>query len=825
MRGDVQVLASGPGKMTIWLGREAFQIDGIPPEFMDSLVPLLDGHLDQAGVVRSLAPAWTAGQVASALEALRAVGCLQSPAERTPEPHAAMSSVVVVGDGALAAACAETIGEQGCRVDRGTQFQASATGMPALAICAIEDVPLSTLFEFDEAATRAGTPVCFVTALGGGEIAIGPTVGSAAGPCIVCAQLALRPGAAPAEIDRLRALTVADDRMIDAALLARAARCAADEAVAASGKPPSFPLAARIRILRAHQDGEGLRLLPRGDCPRCGKAPACGHEPLPQPLREADLLVVRRAAVAIGQVWPATPQQPLPDGERPYRTVGIVGGGTAGYLTALALRRSRPELEVTLIESSRIPVIGVGEATTPEMVKFLHAPRFLNRPVLDFWRRVQPTWKLGIKFAWGAPPPYAFPFPFQRGRLLESMLYEGHLDYQSLGAMLMASDRAPVFEADGGALSSLIHTVRWAYHLDNRRFVAYLAEEARRAGVIYRDAQVTDAMVDASGERLTGLVLDGEQHASFDLYVDCSGFRSLLLGKALKTPFIDYGATLFTDRAITGDVDNGGTIRPYTLAETYDSGWCWSIPFQGEDHRGYVFSSAFCSDEQAIAEMRAKNPGMTEPKVIRFVSGRHRQLFRGNVIAIGNSYGFVEPLESTALHMIVLSLETLTTHWPASIHDEAIKRTLDRKIGDQWDALRWFLGIHYRFNRRLDTPFWRAANAEADTSGAEERIALFRERAPLSYRSSLFYKVLPPDFFTDDHSFDTLMVGQKVEARAVQPVEARASWRAQQAPLRALARHAVPQARAVAWLVDERPDLLEDFQRRNDSWLHTWLPA
>jgi tryptophan halogenase len=480
---------------------------------------------------------------------------------------------------------------------------------------------------------------------------------------------------------------------------------------------------------------------------------------------------------------------------------------------------------VTLIESSRIPVIGVGEATTPEMVKFLHAPRFLGRSVVEFWRRVQPTCKLGIKFAWGAPPPYDFPFPFQRGRLLESMRYEGNLDAQSLGAMLMASDRVPVFEAADGELCTLMDKVRWAYHLDNPRFVAYLAEEARRAGVRYRDAQVTDAIVDTTGEGLAELVLDGGERARFDLYVDCSGFRSLLLGKALNTPFTSYSSTLFTDRAVAANIENDGIIRPYTLAETYDSGWCWNIPFHHEDHKGYVFASAFCSDDQAVAEMRAKNPGMTEPKIIRFASGRHREIFRGNVIAIGNAYGFVEPLESTALHMIVLSLEMLTTNWPASMRDTSIKRTLNRKVGDQWDALRWFLGIHYRFNRRLDTPFWRAANSEADISGAEERVALFRERAPLSYRSSLFYKVLPPDFFTDDHSFDTLMVGQKVEARSVETVEDPASWRARQAPLRALAYHALPQARALGWLTDQRSDLLDCFQQRSNSWLHTWLPA
>jgi len=265
------------------------------------------------------------------------------------------------------------------------------------------------------------------------------------------------------------------------------------------------------------------------------------------------------AVIEIGRAWPVSPEArvgPHPDA---YRTVGIVGGGTAGYLTALALRRHRPELEVTLIESSAIPVIGVGEATTPEIVRMLHSPHFLGRDILDFYRRVEPTWKLGIKFQFG---PRDFTFPFQRGRLLESKLYDGHLNNQSLAAMLMATDRGPVIRDEEGRVTSLAHLVRWAYHLENRRFVRYLAEEAAAAGVTHVDAKIAEVRKTPDGEGVAELVTDDGRRLSFDLYVDCSGFRSLLLEGALGSPYRDWSSTLFTDRAITASVPHDGTVKP-----------------------------------------------------------------------------------------------------------------------------------------------------------------------------------------------------------------------------------------------------------------------
>ena len=219
---------------------------------------------------------------------------------------------------------------------------------------------------------------------------------------------------------------------------------------------------------------------------------------------------------------------------------------------------------------------------------------------------------------------------------------------------------------------------------------------------------------------------------SFDLYVDATGFRSLLLGKALGVPFRSYDASLRTDAAIAADVPNEGPIAPYTLAETMNAGWCWSIPQLDSDHRGYVFATSHLSADAAEAEMRAKNPGMGAARLVRFRSGRLERCWVGNVVGVGNAYAFVEPLESTALHMLVHQVRMLLDALDGP-GDDAARARMNDAVGAHWDTLRGFLALHYRFNRRLDTPFWRDSE-RVDLASGEAMLAAFREGAPLVAR-------------------------------------------------------------------------------------------
>ncbi len=500
----------------------------------------------------------------------------------------------------------------------------------------------------------------------------------------------------------------------------------------------------------------------------------------------------------------------------PYRTVGIIGGGTAGYLAALALRARLPRLSVTLIESPEIPIIGVGEATTPLLVKFMHG--FLGKDIVDLFHRADITWKLGIRFEWGLPGDYFFNYAFHPGALLEGINYDRDVNIYSLGSMLMTADRVPIVH-DGPAFTSLLDKVPFAYHIDNEKFVRYLREEAVADGVARIEQTVREVRTTENGEEVDCVVTADGVERRFDLYLDCSGFRSALLEGAMKSAYVPYTSSLFTDTAVVANVPHGGHIKPYTVAETMDAGWCWNIPTVESDHRGYVFSSAFIDEATAAEEMRRKNPGMGEVvRTVHFRSGRHEHFWKGNVVAIGNSYGFVEPLESTGIHMIIHEINQLTLNFPASKADTAVKRVVNRKLNDHWDSIRWFLGLHYRFNRRLDTPFWRHCLAETDISGAEERIAVFQERAPLTYRQSLFHK--PEEIFSD-FGYDILLLGQKVNARFVENQEPRASFVQRRTALRQVRDSAISHADAIAILRKAPPEVLRGVMTSEDTWC-TW---
>ncbi|AFZ26486.1 2-polyprenyl-6-methoxyphenol hydroxylase-like oxidoreductase [Cylindrospermum stagnale PCC 7417] len=869
---NAHLIVGAAGEVYSWVGSDVFVLEGIQPASIRDLLALIDGVRPLEAICAELADGYNLDHLHEIILALSKVQIIQEAplTEAAPENdgweppaapeqirqkamgYAPQKAIALLGNHQLLDTLDKTFAAAGfqhrqtfrlnnfesCQTPEFLALQQARILCPPptadiesldsvnvswlsqlfkefdFVICALEGVPFQALFDVNKSALASGTPCLFVTASQETAL-IGPTVIRGATACFGCRVITLE--TVPSVFGEILPQLSTPMIGVDSPILANVARECLEEAISILGSTLTATRA--TSVLQITPQGRTVkRLLPSGECHEC--APR-----LDAPLGVLERKAIASAAEEISRIWPLSPQSTTPPAADAYQTVGILGGGTAGYLTALAFRALRPDIKVTLIESSAIPVIGVGEATTPELVKFLHSPRFLGLDIVDFYQRVRPTWKLGIKFQWGLPDDYEFTFPFQRGRLLESHLYESTLNNQSLGAMLMSGDRIPVFDQGDGTPLSLLHQVRWAYHLDNRRFIRYLKEEAIAAGINHLDVKISDAQMSADGENITHLITEDGRQLAYDLYIDCSGFRSFLLEQKLGSKFVSYAGTLGTDHAIAATVPHNGTIKPYTLAETMNNGWCWNIPFEDADHRGYVFSSAFCSDEQAVAEMRAKNPGMSEPSLIKFRSGRHEHFWKGNVVAIGNSYAFVEPLESTAIHMIVQELELLLTHFPASKRDQAVKSVLNRKINHRWDSLRWFLGIHYKFNHRLSTPFWQAVNRDTDISGAAERVALFQERAPLSYQNSMFYTLHPPEFFSDDHSYDTLLFGQQIPARFVEPVEDAATWQRQLAILKGLTSTAMPQHQALTCLRDKRPDLLYDFAKRRDSWLHTWLPA
>jgi tryptophan halogenase len=442
----------------------------------------------------------------------------------------------------------------------------------------------------------------------------------------------------------------------------------------------------------------------------------------------------------------------------------------------------------------------------------------LGLDVVDLFRTVRPTFKLGIKFAWGLPGDHYFTYPFGEAWPLDAFAFDGDLRAQSLVSLLMADDRGPVVRSPNGSPLSLLPSLKFAYHLENRSFVAYLARAAAAAGIEHVDVKID--RVDVGDGGVTGLHAEDGRELRFDLYVDASGFRSLLLG-ALASPFESFASTLFCDTAVVATVPQTGSVQPYTTAETMDAGWCWRIPVGGEDHRGYVHASAFMSVDAAAAEMRTKNPGMGEPTLVRFRSGRHRDFWLGNTVAVGNAYGFVEPLESTALHMVIVEVAEIVAVLKA-LHDGTVDparaELASDRIGEHWDHLRWFLGVHYRFNRRLDTPFWRAARAGVDVSGATEELERFHRGGPWSAAEARPSAVADPAF---GHSgLMMLLLGQAADgAERVRTTMDRATWKAMVTRHRGVARRALGQREALEALQAD-PSMLVRFVESPSSWIH-----
>ena len=444
----------------------------------------------------------------------------------------------------------------------------------------------------------------------------------------------------------------------------------------------------------------------------------------------------------------------------------VLGGGSAGFLAALTLKTRLPELQVVVIRSKELGIIGVGEGTTVSVPNYLHG--YLRIDPLEFHRVARPTYKLGIKFLWGPRPYFNYTFSTnfdnQYRMLSRPVGYycreDGDLEFSSVNSALMTLDKAFIRLPDGGP--GIRNDA--AYHIENADFVRLLEMQAARLNVEVIDDTVLNVEQDDRG--IAGLDCKDTGMQKADLYVDCSGFYSVLLGKTLKEPFVSFKTSLFCDRAVVGGWarPEGDTILPYTTAETMDSGWCWKIEHENRVNRGYVYSSSFISDSDAEAEFRKKNPRVDTTRIVKFITGCYERGWVKNVVSIGNSNGFVEPLESTSLAAICEECHALVVSLADSARDPGPKMaaTYNKRNRQTWDDIRRFLAVHYKFNTRLDTPFWRAARADTDLAGAEEFVEFYEENGPsVAWKHTL---ITGRDVFGFE-GWLAMMVGQKVPYR------------------------------------------------------------
>jgi tryptophan 7-halogenase len=455
------------------------------------------------------------------------------------------------------------------------------------------------------------------------------------------------------------------------------------------------------------------------------------------------------------------------------RNVLVLGGGSAGFLAAITLKHRLPQLKVTVIRSKEIGIIGVGESTTIPLVTHLH--EYLRMDLSEFYRMARPTHKLAIRFLWGPRPYFDYGLNFQLDLRYVGLskpvgYYSGDaLDFGRLSALMTLNkvffrlpDGRPAYNRDP------------AYHLQNAYFVEFLERYAERQGVEIRDDTVVHVPQNDAG--IAGLVLASGATLTADLYVDCSGFRSLLLGQTLSEPFVSFKPSLFCNRAVIGPwVRTDEPIKPYTTAETMNAGWCWQIEHEDRVDRGYVYSSDFISDDAAEREFREKNPKATTTRVVKFVSGRRERSWVKNVVAIGNASSFVEPLESTAVGVICLDSFALAESLADS--DLVVRPTqvqlYNRRAALTVDLVRRFLAVHYKFNTRLQTPFWRACVADVDLFGAEEYVEFYKENGPSTLWRQMILDGRDPFGF---EGYLSMMIGMDVPYRRTFAIPEHEQW-------------------------------------------------
>ncbi len=454
-----------------------------------------------------------------------------------------------------------------------------------------------------------------------------------------------------------------------------------------------------------------------------------------------------------------------PDSEPEIRSVLVLGGGSAGLLTGLTLKRLVPDLDVRLVHSSDIGVIGVGEGTTAVFPE--HLFKTLGLDVGEFYRDAQPTWKQGIKFVWGPREHFFYDFEFQYDNRFDGLPkasgYYATDDCRDLSHACSLMERGKAFTS--GPLGKPIIRGQHAFHIENENLVKTLTRHAESAGIGFLDD--TLERVEHEGGRVTAIEFKGGERIEADLFIDASGFRAELIGKVLEEPFRSFSEGLFCDRAVIGGWEREDEpILAYTTAETMDHGWCWQIEHEHFINRGYVYASDFVDDDAALAEFLKRNPKVSnEPRVVRFRSGRYERNWVGNVVAVGNASGFVEPLEATALAQIIYEARWLAEGLRMSARrpDDTVRKFYNERIGTAWDEIRDFLAYHYKFNTRLDTPFWQHCREDVSLGDHAGLFEAYQELGP----SQLLSEALPvrPNVYGIE-GFLAMLVGMQVPYRA-----------------------------------------------------------
>lgn len=455
------------------------------------------------------------------------------------------------------------------------------------------------------------------------------------------------------------------------------------------------------------------------------------------------------------------------------KDIVIIGGGTAGWMSAAAISRimSRTGLNIRLIESEEIGTVGVGEATIPQIALF---NELLGFDEDDFMRKTQATFKLGIEFVnWGAKgDSYLHPFGTYGVDMEGIQFHHFWLRMKEINP-----DTPPLSDyclQDYGAKrnkftrpmnipQSPLSNIHYAFQFDAGLYAKYLRELSEKAGVKRTEGRVVDIIQDSETGFIKSVTLESGENVAGDFFIDCSGFRALLIGKTLKSSYEDWSDYLPVNRAVAVACEQTEAPIPYTRSTARDAGWQWRIPLQHRLGNGYVYCDKFLSPEKAEKDLCDSLEGrpLAAVKHISFTTGKRRKVWDKNCIAFGLAAGFMEPLESTSIHLVQTGLSRLLTQFPDMRFEQSNIDYYNERTHEEYTRIRDFLILHYKATTRNDTPFWNYVRTMDIPKKLQQKLDLFKESGRIFRENNELF---------NETSWLAVMHGQNIVPQSYHPV-------------------------------------------------------
>jgi tryptophan halogenase len=458
--------------------------------------------------------------------------------------------------------------------------------------------------------------------------------------------------------------------------------------------------------------------------------------------------------------------------ENCLKKILIVGGGTSGWMSAAVLLHSLGKnYQIQLIESDEISTVGVGEATIPSIIKFND---LIGIDEDEFMRQTQATFKLGIQFRnWGAQGDsyiHGFGSMGRKTGLVDFHHYwlkawqAGQVDrLDDYSINLLACEKNRFTRADMKNLSSPLADIRHAFHFDAGLFAKYLRGYSEKFGVTRTEGKITSVQTHPETGFVTSVTMEnGDVHAA-DLFIDCSGFRGLLIEQTLHTGYDDWSHWLPCDSALAVPCESVTPLLPYTRSTAHSAGWQWRIPLQSRIGNGHVFCSRYMSQDEATSILLSNLDGqaLAEPRLIRFVTGKRKKFWNKNVVAIGLASGFIEPLESTSIHLIQQGIVRLIELFPNRGFLQGDIDEYNRQSETEFEQVRDFIVLHYHATQRDDSAFWNYCRSMDVPDSLKHKIELFASNGRF-FRQN--------DELFNETSWAQVMLGQGIRPQGYHPL-------------------------------------------------------